>query len=84
MLFKVLNHNMVRVFNETYFSCQTKGSTLTGFLSCVGFTELPLLSSEIHCGYEDIHHSCLKVFQVFQGERSKRTLQGLFFFFKSF
>lgn len=44
-------------------------SPLGGFLSRLGLIALPLRSSEIHCGYEDIHHSPLRGFQVFQGER---------------
>lgn len=36
-------------------------SPLSGFLSHLGLIALPLLSSEIHCSYEDIHHSCLNV-----------------------
>lgn len=42
---------------------------LSGFLSSLGLIALPLLSSVTHCGYEDIHHSCLSGFKVFQGKR---------------
>lgn len=44
-------------------------SPLSGFMSHLGLIALPLLSSEIHCGYMDIHHSCLNGFKVFQWER---------------
>lgn len=48
-------------------------SPLSGFLSCLGLIALPLLSSQIHCGYEDIHHSCLSGFKVFPRGKGTQT-----------
>ncbi len=61
-------------------------SPLSGSLSCLGLIALPLLSSEIHCGYEDIHHSCPSGFKVFQGGKrtsvvKSKNITGIFFFF---
>lgn len=74
--FQVLNPRKERVFLMTPLSgvrVRAALSPLSGFLSSLGLIALPLLSSGTHCGYEDIHHSGLSGFKVFQG-KSEHTV----------